>query len=522
MKLNTRKYLSLFTFFLMVCFIVVSFFGIHSRWGDTVHNHFKGWENLKFGQDFENHTAMIFKTSDNNSKLNDENLIKTINNRLQNIGCTDNKITVDTNNSLMLEFTQPAGIPEFDQQTIANLICFRGDLLIKSSNATNETKNAIIINNKNIDNVEVISRKIKNIHAKPDYGLKIQLNHNGTKKLATLTHQIVIENEKLKQQNQNNPNSSQNFAKLSIMLDQNDLTNSKTNNFQSESGLDVTEPITDGQIEIFNGANIHDSKIIAAILNEKPISYPIYMEKLKKMSPNLGMWFKRITYYSILLIMTIIILILILKFKLIGIICATCLVGHLSFILASFTGFFEIYPGNIFNFAALVGTTVSTLFGINACFLIGKKTKSNLKTENNENYITNIKNGLNYSMKIVKMWNYMLIIFALIAMAMFSYKTNAVTFLLKPLYKLMNLMDLNLVYDNSIASLSYAIFVGSLGSLLFEVFLLKFLATSVTSPKININFQKCFNSLKTIKTKLNFKFNFKKFKSLKNIKNKKS
>lgn len=511
MKLTTRKYVAFTTFCLIICFILISIFGIHSRFGDTVSNHFKGWENIRFSQDFDHHTEMILKTSNPSLKLNDTNLAETINNRLQNLGFTDNKIAINKkNDQLLLKFTQPAGVPELYPQTIENLICLKGEVSISSSNTDSKNKNKITLNSADIKSAEIVAQPNHLKRFNPDYGIRIKFNNNGSSKLETLTKQMVAENEKTKKEASKDRRNKKPPAKLNVMLDQTDITKNTTDNSQFDTGgITVTEPITDGQIEIFNNSNLYDLKMLAAVLNEKPLPDFLYMEKLQKASPNLGMWFKRITIFAVLTILAAIILILILKFKLIGIICSTCLMGHFCFMLAGFSGFFEIYPGAIFNFAALIGTTLSALIGVNACFLIGKNTEYGLEIDNNQ-FIATIKQGLNKSLKITNMINGILAIASLVFMAVFSYKTNTINFILKPIY---NLIGLDLIYSNSIASLAYATFVGSIGALLFENLLLKFIATSLTSVKIKLNLEwvliltkKIMQLFKLIKLKfINFK-----------------
>lgn len=481
MKLTTKKYLAFLTACLVVVFCVVSFLGIHSRWGYTIINHIKGCQNLRFGLDFDKHTEITLKPEKEGLNLEDSELLNSIQNRLNFVGLRDNRLYVDdTNKLLTLKFSQPAGTHDFSAQTIAKLVGLSGNFsIIASDSSENLNKdNETEINNHDVERAYLIAQK--NEMSKlpdPDYGIAIKLTENGTEKLANLTSNLLAKKS-------DEQKTAKKDAKISVILNSSPIYSTK-----------IKEPITNGIIKIFNNANLETLNQQLAYLGSTPLPSNFQLESLSKVSPNAGMFVKRISAFVLAAVLIAIIFILTAKFKVVGLICSICLTGHIAFIVACFTGFFGIYPGVVLNFAALVASIVSIIIGMFSCFLISFKIHQNSKKENCP-FSLAVKTGAASSCKLISSFNLKILISSIILMAIFSYKTNLIASILQPLY---DLCEVQMLSNEGIASVAYALFVGSIGALLFEVILARYILNPVTAP--NFNFKKMLSV-----AKLEFKF----------------
>lgn len=485
MNLTTRKYFSFFAACLVVIFCAVSFLGIHSRWGYTINNHIKGWQNLRFGFDFNEHTELILKPEDENLNLNDENILDSIQTRLNFLGFRDNKIDInETDNSLILKFSQPAGQHDFDSQTLTNIVGNKGDFKIIDAKKINDfmspdSNDESAITSDDICYAHLITQKNEtdfNRSYDPEYGIRIKLNQTGTEKLANLTNNLLTESLDEK-------DPSKDGAEISVILNSIPIYNKK-----------IKEPIFDGNIEIFNDMNLEKLNQNLAFLKTNTLPSGFRLQSIRTVSPEFGVFFKEIAALVLAVVLIVIGLILTLKFKIVGLVCAICLTGHVAFVLACFTGFFKIYPGVIFNFAAFVASMVSFIVGVISCFIIAAKIHSESKKEHCP-FSLAIKNGVAASCKLISSFNLKTIVGATVLMAIFSYKTNLIAFLLTPIY---NLLDFQFQFNETIASIAYTLFVGSVGALIFEVAFIKYILAPVTSPtfNLNLNFKKMFSNFK--------------------------
>lgn len=491
MKLTTKKYFAFITACLIVFFALVSFFGIHNRWGYTVNNHVKGWQNLRFGLDFNEHIEIVLKPENKKVNLNNEEIIKTIQDRLTFLGFSDNRIDIDQKNNLLtLKVSQPAGTHDFDTQTIISIVGSKGDFEINDSKAFGQLDNpGLPIINADIESTEIITQKDNTGMQKkyaPEFGIRIKLTENGAKKLADLTSQIIATSN---QGNKDNTDSK-NDSELTCQI----------NGFTFDTQK-VMFPITNGQLEFFKKTGIDVLKQNLAYLKTKNLPTTLLLKSLRHSSPELGLWFKHCAALTILSVFTAVALILILRFKLIGTVCIVCLAGHMAFMLACFTGFFKIYPGVIFNFAAFFGCMISFILGIISCFVISKRIQNKSQINVNQPFSLAIKAGVSSSCKLVLSWHLKLLFGSLILMAIFSYKTNLVAFAVQPIY---DLLEIEQTYNNSIASTAYALFVGSVGAIIFEIIFVKYILSPITSPDIKFKV-KLLKEFKSLLSKLKLK-----------------
>ncbi len=487
MKLAARKFTSFLTMFCVICFALVAFLGVHSKWGDVITPHFKGWQDLSFSSDFNPHNELLLEPVDNNVSTSDTKILNTINNRLNIFGVTDKEILVDKqNNQLLLKYSQPPSNASLDAKAIYKIVGQKGELNLtvvdgKSLEVDETYKQQIFVNKSDLKNAEIITRQFTK-KSKPEIGIKLNFKKSSFKKIADLTNELSNHNKQIQMQNLESENDKKSPKKLLISIDGIDL-----------EAKDINTPITNGQIEIFNNFNMYNATMAVDFLNTD--SMPTYLELLQitQSTPKLGLWFKRELALVCLAILFIAIAVLIFKFGLIGAICSICFTGHLGLMIACFTGFFKIYPGVVFNFAALVGCSVAAIIGIISCFMVAKQIQNHAKINPKNLFTLSIKNGISTSLPIINSMNIKLIFSAIVLMAVFGTKTNFISFLLKPIF---DIFKFNPLFDNNISSFSYAVLVGGLGGLTFENMIFKIIVNPITSQKIkmpNLNLKKLTN-----------------------------
>ncbi len=479
MKLSSKKLLSMLIFCIITIFIFISTLGVHSRWGDTINNTFKGFQNLRFSNDFDNYKELLFYPIDYSDEANiDSNyIVKSIKSRLTDLKLVNSNVFFnDENKQLIVQYSQPADGTCFSSKTLEQYVENKGILTIAMLDEQTIPKSKVlnldefknredVINNDYIEKAELVVKKDEQGLVEGEYGLRINLNETGTQILSNISAKAAeLNNSSLK-----NTKKSKKQPKRHLLVCALDGAIIYAD--------DCKEAITNGKIDIYQRWPVKTINYFVAMFNNKPLTIGFKQMNLTKSSPNLGMWFKRCLTFTFLIVLLFAVLILIIKFKLIGTICSVCLVAHASFILACFTGFFKIYPGVGFDFGAMIGCLTSGLIGIISCFLVVHKIQGYNKNKQNQ-FSVSVKNGLNDSFSFIIPINLKLTLFSLVLMVLFSHRTNVMASIFYPMF---NVCDFDITNNIPIASLAYAMFVGSLGGLIFEVLALKLIASPLTS-----------------------------------------
>ncbi len=266
------------------------------------------------------------------------------------------------------------------------------------------------------------------------------------------------EKEKLLKEKRKEFNDLQDYISkqnISIKIDNEDVYNSNVYDLFDEN-LNIV--ITNDQLSQYKILNFVN------ILKSTDLSTKLVVSDVSTVSAKLGLNFKEnIIIFTILLILLLTIFATI-KFKLIGALSFLNILGHVSFLIACFTGFFSFLPGYCLNLSAIIGIEVSLLLGFSTFIFLIDKISLKIKKDNNIRLC--VKETYKENLKPLLKINFLILLLSSFLIGIFSPNTDIFSFIFRPIGIW---LDVNI--QNSIFSFAYAIFFGTIGNLIFQIFI---------------------------------------------------
>ena len=216
--------------------------------------------------------------------------------------------------------------------------------------------------------------------------------------------------------------------------------------------------------------------------------------ELNKKSPPLGQNFADNSTIFLIVIIALLSILIIVRYRAIGALSIFSLLGHAAFVLAAYTGFLSFLPGFCLNLSGAIGIAISLLLGISCTVFILQNVSEKLK-QSNDLYIA-VKHVFKKSLKPIFVLNLIIIAVTLVAMGVFAQTTDVFYLIFKPLNLL---LDVN--SQNKIFTFSYSLFCGSIGILIFEITLTGLILNSASAFKFfrNVNFMEAKSNDKKVK-----------------------
>ncbi len=113
---------------LMICFFMLSIFGLQTRWGDTITHHFKGYNTIKWGDDVDDTVQITLAYEKELDANNKRSVERTLKKRLDLAGIKDTFISFDVG-SRLINVNLPASSyrPNFDFEAITKSLAATGE-----------------------------------------------------------------------------------------------------------------------------------------------------------------------------------------------------------------------------------------------------------------------------------------------------------------------------------------------------------------------------------------------------------
>lgn len=534
---NLKKTVFFSTILVVICFIILALIGFNTEWGATTTHHFKGLDTINLANDLgdEAKIMLTYKTMDENQKHDTEMILKK---RLNLIGLEENNIFFDeTNKMITLTFPKSCAKRNLDFGDIAQYLVSPGILKVFKT-----TKNEFDIfnTNKDIKQDEFLfgndavkeiqfryqrSKYMKNPvqPREPDPAIKLSLTNEeysvleNLYKIAVQDKKELFEIQKEIKKLQNQINKIKNNGKNEEDVKNEDKEN-KEENLSEEKQQELKElkkqlnelkdkekPIRDkstknrikfnlDNVDIFAGSilelfdenmnivltnrrlSANDMLMAANKLLTEKLPVELSLVNLEANTPKLGVNFiENIAIFAIVLAV-LFILLMALKFRILAGLATLNIVSQFCFILVGFTGLISFLPGFCLTLPAMMGALISIIIGFSCFYHIANKTVYRLKRNNN------LELSLKQTFKIdtkpfIKLNLFMLLIFA-IFLGIFSPTPEIFSTLFVPLNMLLEANP-----QNSIFSFSYAMFFGTIGTLLFQLLTTKLILQSAADFK---------------------------------------
>ena len=532
---NLKKIFYVAIILLIICFSLISVFGIGTRWGESLNIHFKGVKNLQWDGKFDDEALITLAYEQNLNQDNKEDIENILKRRLVLAGFGENKIYFNEDNkTIAVKLPYSYNKTNFDIKDIGTYLAKNGEVkafktkkgalenLFQMQQNKNNEKD-LIFNNNDINSANLTYNRDERRRSRSSFknknpAIKLNLNEEKIEQLQDMSdyatekrteyfnmdREIKILEKELKDKKEDledlegEENKEQKEElKKEIDEDEKELSSKKENlkNIEKEISQQNIEIKLDGA-NIYNGnildlVNEDNKQIIATIhkgnsnavlnyvnlINSGKMPVKMSLSKYSKKTPQFGSNFKNVLLMALILLFLLIAAFMGVKFKILSFLSAIVLFGHFSFVVACFTGFFSFMPGFCVNIFAVFGFVVTILIGISCLLCLFNKFKENIN-EGKALHLSVKQIFENDSYKNILKLNIVLLAIFAILMGVFAPENDLFYNILKPLNLILEFNP-----QNSIFSFSYAMFAGIIAIFIFESLLTKFILKTIIEFK---------------------------------------
>ena len=447
MKNKKNKKVGKPVFFILLALILgltyTTFFGISNYYGDTRNVYIKSVSDIRWGIDIRGGVEAIYKPDIEDTNITSENMDaakQIIETRLVNQGVSDYEVYVDDmNHQVIVRFPWQADEEDFDpNQAVQEL---------------GET--AMLSFCEGTDNTKVIMQGSQDVESatpaytqENGYVVQLKLTADGTKKFAAATERRLNDT-------------------ISIWMDDVML-----------SAPTVNTVITNGEAIIEGGFTSDEVKELADRINagSLPFSLTVDDSKLQVISPTLGNEALMVMTYAGIAAYVIIVIMMILKYRLPGVIASIALLGQIVGTLAVVSGFFPNVNGLTMTIPGIAGIILSIGMGIDANVIAAERIKEEFA--NGKTIDGAIDSGFQNSFSAVLDGNMTVLIVACVLMGAFGSPDSLMAKIFSPIMFFFGSSVTGIIY-----SFGYTLLLGVLFTLIMGVLFSKLMLKSISRLK---------------------------------------
>ncbi len=333
---------------LLLVFSYAAFFGINidNYYGDTNTFHFgiRGAKDIRWGIDISGGVEAVFAPDIEDADITDENMDSAkeiIETRLVNHNITDYEVFVDyEKHQVVVRFPQPSDSEEnFDAQEVVNEL--------------GETAQLTFCRNTDTDDVILTGDDIQKAEGGyidgTGYVVNLTLKSSGVSKFSSATKELAASS-----------------GTISIWMDDIQISN-PTVNEQIDSKTCYIEGMEDAE-----SAQELADKINAGAL---PFALTTDNEMLQIITPTLGNEALTVMLIAGIIAFVIICLIMILRYRMCGIVASIALLGQAAGLIACISGFFDSWDSFTLTVPGIAGIILSIGMGVDANVITSERIK---------------------------------------------------------------------------------------------------------------------------------------------------
>lgn len=320
---------------LILSLTFLAFFGVSNYYGDNRNVYIKGAEDIRWGIDIRGGVEAVFMPDIEVDSITEEDMDaakEIIETRLVNQNITDGEVYADTNSKqIIVRFPWKADETEFDPSTAVEELGATAMLTFREG--TDSTGTVVLQGAEDIDSAQ------PGVDPETgEYVVQLRLTSAGSDKFAEATGRLVGET-------------------ISIWMDD-----------QNISSPTVNQAITDGNAVITGMANAEEANQLANQINAGSLPFALTVDnsKMQVVSPTLGAEALNVMLLAGAIAFGLICILMIVKYRLPGVIACIGLVGQVGGMIACVSGFFPFVPSFTMTIPGIAGIILSIGMGVDA------------------------------------------------------------------------------------------------------------------------------------------------------------
>lgn len=459
---KTGKLVFFVVFILIIALTYTAFFGVENYYGDTRKIIFKGAEDIRWGIDIQGGVEAVFSPNKQDIEISDEDMDASksiIETRLVNANITDYEVYTDSNNKqIIVRFPWEAGESDFD--AVATVEKLGASAVLVFRKGTEETGEVVL---KGADDVKSAYPTVNPETNAPMVGL--ELTSQGSAKFAAATSSMV---------------GQQISIWLSTTTSEVDEKGEPVVEEVLLSAPTVNEAITNGQCTISGSDMTAESvKELSEQINSGKLPFALTVDnsKLQIISPTLGSDALRVMVIAGSIAFGLVCLLMILRYRLNGVVAAIALLGQLAGSIACISGFFGTVNSFTLTVPGIAGIILSIGVGIDCNVIAAERIRDEF--EKGKTIDGSIDSGFKNSLSAIIDGNITIVIVSLVLMGAFGSPDGIMAKIMSPIMSL-----LGSAITGSIYSFGYTLLVGTIFNLVMGVVASKLMLKSISKFKV--------------------------------------
>ena len=444
MKSKTSRKSTFFVIFaLILALTYLAFFGVENYYGDIRQVYVKGASDIRWGIDISGGVEAVFSPDKEDVEITEDDMeaAKTvIETRLVNNNITDYEVYADSyNHQIIVRFPWAADESEFDAQTAIQELGETAMLTFCGG-----TDNTEVL----LQGSEDVKKATAGLDEDNNYIVQLELTDAGKTKFASATTQYI-------------------GSTISIWMDD-----------EMISAPTVQSTITDGYAMITGLADADEAIDLANKINAGSLPFALSVDesKLQIISPSLGSDALNVMLIAGAVAFVIVCLIMIIRYRVNGVVAAIALLGQLAGTIACISGFFPGVSSFTLTVPGIAGIILSIGVGVDCNVIAAERIRDEFKR--GKTIDNAIDAGYKNSLSAIIDGNVTIVIVSIVLMGAFGSPDSFLGSIFSPL---MSLFGSSIT--GSIYSFGYTLLIGVIFNLVMGVLASKYMLKSVSQFK---------------------------------------
>lgn len=431
---------------LILALTYTAFFGVENYYGDTRKVYVKGANDIRWGIDIRGGVEAVFSPDKEGVDITDDDMDASkaiIETRLVNKNITDYEVYTDSDNhQIIVRFPWAADESDFDAAAAVQEL---GETALLSF-CRNEDKEDVILSG-----AEDIERAQAGVDQDGNYVVYLYFTDSGEAKFDAAKKELVNQ-------------------KISIWMDDNEI-----------SAPTVSESVLNGNsgTTYINGmSGSEEAKALADKINAGSLPFALTVDdsKLQIISPSLGSDALRVMLIAGSIAFGIVCLLMILRYRLNGVVTSIALLGQLSGTIACISGFFPNTDSFTLTIPGIAGIILSIGVGVDCNVIASERIRDEFKK--GKTIDGAIDSGFKNSLSAVVDGNVTIVIVSIVLMGAFGTPDSFIAKIFSPIMSL-----LGSSITGSIYSFGYTLLVGVIFNFIMGILASKLMLKSVSQLK---------------------------------------
>ena len=437
-------------FFIVVAIIAIigylTFFGIHSQYGDTKTSYIKGVDEIRWGIDIRGGVNATFEPVNgyDATEKNMDAAKSVIEQRLVSLNITDSEVYVDYNNKrVVVEFPWQAGDTSFDPEAAVEEL---GETAILSFRKGQEDINGeVILTGDQVTKAEATMQQTENNTS--EYVVSLEFDSAGANAFAQATSELAGN------------------GYISIYMDEDCI-----------SAPSVNSAITDGKCVIEGDFTYDSAKALADKINAGSLPFKLEATSTDIISPTLGTGALNAMLIAGVIAFVLICLYMIFVYKLAGAVASIALAGQVICTIAAISGFIPSIESFTLTIPGIAGIILAVGMGVDANVVSFERIKEELN--NGKTLNGAIEVGYKRAWSAVFDSNITVVFVAVILMGAFGPTDSLFAKMLNFIFFSFGASTAGTIY-----SLGYTLLVGIILNFVFGIFASRLMLSSLSKFK---------------------------------------